>query len=282
MKEIAGLIADLAAEAQPLPGDDAIGVFEMVANSLQNKTTLRNGTLADVLADYVCARLGEFWAALWKKYAVWTERNLADKYRVYKVDSDAEAEVIAEKAVNELREKFEAFPPALLAVADRVMLEQDMKVLRASLLLRIPVVAVERRWFLEDEFRANCLSAAQTVFSEAKARLGWWPKWTRELEEDCVSRFRRAVDYDNVPQEMQRVVGDRYREVRDRTINRVRWEIEWIRFAWVAAIVTIAILCLMVLIKRWQDSPGCQEGLPSAFRFQSLNQETREFLTAGL
>jgi hypothetical protein len=250
MKDIAGFIADLAGKADLLPRADAVAVFEEAASwaAEQNDQGLR-GPIP--MLSFFLARvrkwLRQTQASLIDKYSQLAEEELSKDYRAFEIDLNATVDEAAGNATDELLTKFEALPRALRAGAYANLFDVDITDLRSGFTKNFERLVMRQRSKLKREFVTNCSRASRTVVNAAMGSLNWWRAWDPRLKEKFIIHFSDAVNYNDLPMEMQGSFEPRFRDWSRSTAREFHHAIEAARWISASAILTLVLLaCLTV------------------------------------
>jgi hypothetical protein len=178
---------------------------------------------------------------------------LLQGYQSFVIDSQAEASAAARKAVDEFLLEVEAFPPVLRRRIARRTLDEQAEWLQMEVADEIPRRADNRKEDLETDFGLNCSRASREAVNEGTKRLSRWPSWSPELEAEWIGLFSDAVRYDDLPEELQRLVAGVYRNWTDQTAAGLQEEIEFRCNFWSGVMKNIASVVIVLVSKIFWD-----------------------------
>jgi hypothetical protein len=210
MRDIAEFIGGLVGESEPLAHEDAIAVFQNVANWLgvAPNDPNREITVDKLIYDRIDERFQNAQDALVNKSIAWAEQDLTREYQAFKVHFETETDAAARTVIDEFRLELSQ---CLRNLFDRAGLAMPFKEdLKRKLTGNISSLWANQRNKIVVEFSSNRLKNRRALILEAKTMINQFLLAIGYLENRLIGRFLKIVDFDALPEEMQITVTRAY------------------------------------------------------------------------
>jgi hypothetical protein len=241
-----------------------MALFQMSAHWVQWKGKRSDAPLPVrlFLYDLASERLRKALALVSRKHVNMFKSSLSQGFRVFEVDlkETAGRNETVRKATNELRRATEAAPPRLRPLIAPIEFDWAVTILKLTLDVEIPLLLKIRRSELKEEYDTNCSRASNATVKEGAAALSFFTRWTSDLEAEWMSRFLKAVPYNEFPRAMQSEVKPMSKDWARLTLKRIHNHLFWKRVDWVIVSLVVGALTIIIIVavhhrtKRFRNS----------------------------